>query len=136
MLLDKTNNYLECKNLLENNMSSLLDNNCKIINSNYSEQGHLLYLNILYMGYKIKFESYQDLFDIDIYDSEMAFTNLCFQYKFNNIMNIENIKNAFQLLKEMIIINDFPLYIINGDKKYMKYKGTIKRIKQIKKAYE
>lgn len=136
MLLDKTNSFFECKDLLDNNISSLLDSSCKVLNFNSSETGHFLYLNIIYKGYKIKFESFHDLFDIDIYDSEMAFTNLCFQYKFNNKMNIVNIKNAFKLLKEMIITNDFPLYIIKDDKKYIKYKGTIKRIKQIQKAYD
>lgn len=94
---------------------------------------HMGFFKIKYrylpLGYDIVFENDRGLFSIEIYDDEGAYNFLCEMGKYDNETTEENVKNAVQILKNVLKKNDFGLYITREGKLYRKKDQNYKRVK-------
>ena len=83
------------------------------------------------LEYNIVFENERGIFSIDIYDNEGAHNLLYRIEKFDSKTTAENVKNATQILKNVLEKNDFCLYICREGKLYSKKNLYYKRVKDL-----
>ena len=81
------------------------------------------------LEYDIVFENDRGLFSIVIYDDEGTHNILYRIEKFDSETTVENVKNAAQILKEVLKKNDFCFYLYRDEKWYKKKNQHYKRIK-------
>lgn len=96
---------------------------------------HMGFFKIMYrylpLKYDIFFENDRGVFSIDIYDCEGAHNILYRIEKFDSETTVENVKNATQMLKNVLKKNDFCLYITREGKLYKKKDQHYKRVKDL-----
>lgn len=83
-------------------------------------------------NYRIVVENEMRTFDITIFDVEQASNSLYRICKFKNQLNIECIEEAINLLKFVLLKNEFNMYFHKNGKLYKKNTEGIKRVKDIK----
>ncbi len=72
------------------------------------------------------------LFDISIFDDEQASNSLQRICKFKNHLSTECIEEAINLLKAVLLKNEFNFYFYKDGKLYRKNAEGIKRVKDIR----
>lgn len=83
-------------------------------------------------NYRIVIENEIRTFNIRIYDDEQAFNSLCRICEFKNQLGTEYIEEAINLLKSVLLKNEFNFYFVKDDKLYRKNAEGIKRVKDIR----
>mgnify|MGYP000878374254 CR=1 FL=1 len=83
-------------------------------------------------NYRIVIENDITLFDISIFDDEQASNSLQRICKFKNHLSTECIEEAINLLKSVLLKNEFNFYFHKDGKLYKKNAEGIKRVKDIK----
>ena len=131
MLLDNHIIYNQCISFLKKDINEIFENKLKFEIVNNDEKDHYISARYSFNDLIIEIEAFHDLFDIIIRDRSNAFCHLSYEYKYDSILNINNLRNAITLLKQMISNNCFPLYFKQNDKLYVKFNGSVKRIKHI-----
>jgi len=131
MLLDNHIIFNQCISFLKKDINEIFDNKLKIEVFNIDEKDHYISARYVLTDFIIEIEGFHDLFDIIIKDKTNAFCHLSYEYKYDSILNINNLRNAIMLLKQMISSKCFPLYFKQNNKLYVKFNGSIKRIKHI-----
>ena len=83
-------------------------------------------------NYRIVIENEIRTFDISIYDDEQASNSLYRICKFKNQLGTEYIEEAINLLKSVLVKNEFNFYFHKDGKLYRKNAEGIKRVKDIR----
>lgn len=83
-------------------------------------------------NYRIVIENEIRTFDITIFDVEQASNSLYRICKFKNQLNTECIEESINLLKSVLLKNEFTMYFHKDGKLYKKNADGIKRVKDIK----
>ena len=83
-------------------------------------------------NYRIVIEHEIRTFDITIFDVEQASNSLQRICKFKNHLSTECIEEAINLLKSVLLKNEFNFYFHKDGKLYKKNAEGIKRVKDIK----
>lgn len=133
MLLDKTK-YLALIDKILNIFSNILGEDILFVEKQVAIE-HMGFFKIKYrylpLGYDIVFENDRGAFSIDIYDDEGAHNLLYRIEKFDSETTVENVKNAVQILQNVLKKNDFCLYITREGKLYRKKNHHYKRVKDL-----
>lgn len=133
MLLDKTK-YLALIDKILNIFSYILGADILFVEKQVAIE-HMGFFKIKYrylpLGYDIVFENDRGAFSIDIYDDEGAHNLLYRIEKFDSETTVENVKNAIQILQNVLKKNDFCLYITREEKLYRKKNQHYKRVKDL-----
>lgn len=133
MLLDKTK-YLALIDKILNIFSNILGADILFVEKQVAIE-HMGFFKIKYrylpLGYDIVFENDRGAFSIDIYDDEGAHNLLYRIEKFDSETTVENVKNAIQILQNVLKKNDFCLYITREEKLYRKKNQHYKRVKDL-----
>lgn len=133
MLLDKTK-YLALIDKILNIFSNIFGEDILFVEKQVAIE-HMGFFKIKYrylpLGYGIVFENDRGAFSIDIYDDEGAHNLLYRIEKFDSETTVENVKNAIQILKNVLKKNDFCLYITREGKLYRKKNQHYKRVKDL-----
>lgn len=133
MLLDK-NKYLALIDKILNIFSNIFGEDILFVEKQVAIE-HMGFFKIKYrylpLGYDIVFENDRGAFSIDIYDDEGAHNLLYRIEKFDSETTVENVKNAIQILQNVLKKNDFCLYITREEKLYRKKNQHYKRVKDL-----
>lgn len=133
MLLDKTK-YLALIDKILNIFSNIFGEDILFVEKQIAIE-HMGFFKIKYrylpLEYDIVFENDRGAFSIDIYDDEGAHNLLYRIEKFDSETTVENVKNAIQILKNVLKKNDFCLYITREGKLYRKKSQHYKRVKDL-----
>lgn len=133
MLLDKIK-YLALIDKILNIFSNILGEDILFVEKQVAIE-HMGFFKIKYrylpLGYDIVFENDRGAFSIDIYDDEGAHNLLYRIEKFDSETTVENVKNAVQILQNVLKKNDFCLYITQEGKLYRKKNQHYKRVKDL-----
>lgn len=133
MLLDKTK-YLALIETILNIFSNIFGEDILFVEKQVAIE-HMGFFKIKYrylpLGYDIVFENDRGAFSIDIYDDEGAHNLLYRIEKFDSETTVENVKNAIQILKNVLKKNDFCLFITREGKLYRKKNQHYKRVKDL-----
>lgn len=124
--------YNFCINAFEKNIEHQFDKDMRLIvkTSALLDKGSfLLSYEYIPLNYIITIENEMRTFDITIEDKEKASTPLGRIKKFESGLNEKNIYNAVRLLKDVLVKNNFDLYVYIDDKVYIKNKNGIKRVR-------
>ena len=83
------------------------------------------------LHYDLAFENDRNKFVIDIFDEEGAKTTLYRIEKFNNVLSVENIRDALFKLQEVLGKNNMCFYINRNKILYKKIAGEYQRVKNL-----
>ena len=132
---DSFENVIMC---IKDNIHKLFGSDMKLIQESIDWvnkdlfEFHFLYLPY---NYTIIIESDKILYSIGIYDAQGAFTCLNRIKEYNAYIHVNTLENAINLLKEVLIGNNFDFFISKDNKIYRKNIDGIKRIKNIEEFY-
>lgn len=133
MPLDKTKYFALIETIL-NIFSNIFGEDILFVEKQVAIE-HMGFFKIKYrylpLGYDIVFENDRGAFSIDIYDDEGAHNLLYRIEKFDSETTVENVKNAIQILKNVLKKNDFCLFITREGKLYRKKNQHYKRVKDL-----
>lgn len=133
MPLDKTK-YFALIEIILNIFSNIFGEDILFVEKQVAIE-HMGFFKIKYrylpLGYDIVFENDRGAFSIDIYDDEGAHNLLYRIEKFDSETTVENVKNAIQILKNVLKKNDFCLFITREGKLYRKKNQHYKRVKDL-----
>lgn len=101
---------------------------CKFENRGFFRLEYNYYPN----NYRIVIENEIRIFDITIFDAEQASNSLYRICKFKNQLNTECIEESINLLRSVLLKNEFTMYFHKDGKLYKKNAEGIKRVKDIK----